>query len=76
MSTTGKATLFVINPANGAKVAEIDTGTGSAASPNGLTSPTPVDTNGDGKVDYLYAATSTATCGASTSLRAARRAGA
>jgi len=55
MSTTGKATLFVINPANGAKIAEIDTGTGSAGSPNGLTSPTPVDTNGDGKIDYLYA---------------------
>jgi len=55
MSTTGKATLLVINPANGAKIAEIDTGSGSAASPNGLTSPTPVDKDGDGDIDYLYA---------------------
>jgi len=58
MSTTGKATLFVINPANGAKIAEIDTGEGSNASAtsyNGLSSPTPVDTNGDGRIDYLYA---------------------
>ncbi len=55
MSTTGKATLFVINPANGALIKEIDTGTGSAGSPNGLSSPTPFDVNGDGRIDYLYA---------------------
>ncbi len=50
----GKAALFAINPANGAKVAEISTGSGSTASPNGLSSVTPVDTNGDGRIDYLY----------------------
>jgi len=55
MSTNGKATLFVINPANGALIREIDTGTGSAGSPNGLSSPTPYDANGDGRIDYLYA---------------------
>ena len=52
---TGTAVLFAINPANGAKLAEIDTGNGNTTTPNGLSSPTPVDINGDGKIDYLYA---------------------
>ena len=54
-SGNGHAVLYVINADTGAKIAEIDTGDGSAASPNGLSSPTMVDTNGDGKVDYAYA---------------------
>lgn len=55
MSTTGCASLFVINPANGARIREIVAGTCSTTSPNGLSSPTPVDTNGDGRIDLLYA---------------------
>jgi hypothetical protein len=50
-----RAALFVINADTGAKIAEIDTGEGSSTSPNGLSSPTLVDTNGDGKSDLAYA---------------------
>lgn len=52
---SGRATLFLINPRTGAKIAEYDTGSGTAESPNGLSSPTAVDTNNDGKSDYIYA---------------------
>ncbi len=51
----GKASLFVIDADTGALIREIPTGAGSAASPNGLSSPTLVDTNNDGKVDFAYA---------------------
>lgn len=52
---TGTAVLYVINAASGALIAAIDTGSGSAGSPNGLSAPTLVDYNIDGKVDYAYA---------------------
>ncbi len=55
MSTTGCASLFVINPASGALIREIVAGSCSTTSPNGLSSPTPFDTNGDGRIDLLYA---------------------
>ena len=42
----GHAVLYVINPATGAKIAEIDTGSGSISSPNGLSSPAVVYDNG------------------------------
>lgn len=42
----GRAVLYVINPSTGAKIAEIDTGSGSAGSPNGLSSPAVVYNNG------------------------------
>jgi type IV pilus assembly protein PilY1 len=51
----GHASLFIIDPITGEKIAEIDAGTGSAASPNGLSSPTLLDINFDGKMDYAYA---------------------
>jgi type IV pilus assembly protein PilY1 len=51
----GRAVLYVINASTGAKIAEIDTGSGSAASPNGLSSPTLVDTDYDGDKDVAYA---------------------
>ncbi len=35
----GHATLFIINPVIGAKLGEMDTGSGSTTSPNGLSSP-------------------------------------
>ncbi len=34
---------------------KIDTGVGSTGTPNGLATPTPIDTNLDGKVDFIYA---------------------
>jgi type IV pilus assembly protein PilY1 len=54
-SGSGSAALYVINADTGAKIAEIDTGDGNAASPNGLSSPTTVDTDGNGTADYAYA---------------------
>lgn len=51
----GHATLFVINASTGGLIAEIDTGSGSAGTPNGLSSPTVVDVDVDGEVDYAYA---------------------
>jgi Tfp pilus tip-associated adhesin PilY1 len=51
----GRASLFVINAETGASICEIDTGVGSAASPNGLSTATLVDTDADGKVDLAYA---------------------
>ena len=54
-SGNGHSSLFIINPVTGAKSVEIDAGTGTAAAPNGLSSPTLVDTDLDGKSDYAYA---------------------
>ena len=53
--SSGTAVLYVIDAGTGALVRAIDTASGSVASPNGLSSPTAIDTNGDGKVDYVYA---------------------
>lgn len=54
-SDSGKATLYVINALTGALIREIDTGVGNSASRNGLSSPTVVDTDRDGKADTAYA---------------------
>ena len=51
----GTAVLYVIDAGTGALMRAIDTGSGSSVSPNGLSSPTAIDTNGDGKADYVYA---------------------
>ena len=54
-TSTGRATLFIINADTGALIREIDTASGSTGSPNGLSTATLVDTDGDGKVDHAYA---------------------
>lgn len=51
----GHASLFLINPVTGARIQEIGTGSGSSGSPNGLSSPSFWDSNGDGKMDIAYA---------------------
>lgn len=51
----GHSSLFIINSVTGEKIAEIDAGAGSSTSPNGLSSPTILDSNSDGKADYAYA---------------------
>ena len=51
----GHAVLYIVNFLTGAKIAEIDTGSGSAGSPNGLSSVTPLDIDGDGDTDVAYA---------------------
>ena len=51
-----QAYLYVINANTGALVAAIKAGTtGTAASPNGLWTPSLIDSNGDGNVDTVYA---------------------
>jgi len=55
MSTNGRAVLYVVNADSGALISAIDTQTGSAAAPNGLSSPTLYDTNFDGKPELAYA---------------------
>jgi type IV pilus assembly protein PilY1 len=54
-NTSGHAFLFVIDAETGSLVAKIDTGSGSAASPNGLSAPGVIDINGDGIADIAYA---------------------
>ncbi len=51
-SAAGLAKLFVLDLKTGAKLAEISTGVGGD---NGLSSPTPVDVDGDRIADYVYA---------------------
>ncbi len=54
-STNGKAKLYLINLATKAITRIATDGTGTGAAPNGLSSPTLVDADGDFKVDYAYA---------------------
>ncbi|MFN3715837.1 MAG: pilus assembly protein, partial [Thiobacillus sp.] len=62
-STTGHAVLYILYLSNtfsgtwtlGTDYIKITTGSGTLASPNGLATPLPVDTNGDGRVDLIYA---------------------
>ncbi len=54
-SATGKAVLYLIDIKNGSLIKKLDAGTGNVASPNGLSSPAAVDTDFDGKVDFVYA---------------------
>lgn len=54
-SSTERAVLFVLDLETGVKIAEIDTGVGSAAATNGLSSPRGWDEDGNGTVDYAYA---------------------
>ncbi len=51
-----KAYLYVINALTGEVISSRVAGTsGSSSSPNGLSSPTAIDNDGDGVVDYVYA---------------------
>ncbi|MGH1373245.1 MAG: pilus assembly protein [Cellvibrionaceae bacterium] len=54
-STTGYGYLYIVNLQTGALIKKISTNTGNTTTPNGLATATPVDTNGDYKVDYIYA---------------------
>lgn len=50
-----QASLFVVNALTGALIAELSTGSGGADKPNGLSSATLADTDGDGIADRAYA---------------------
>jgi len=54
-ASSGRAVLFVLDAETGAVVRKIDTGAGSATSPNGLSGPVVIDTNDDGVADLVYA---------------------
>jgi type IV pilus assembly protein PilY1 len=54
-STNDRAGLFIYNLNTGAVLATIDTGVGSNAAPNGLSTPIGWDDNDDGILDYVYA---------------------
>jgi len=60
-STTGDAVLYIVDIETGAIIRKLDTGYGtaddptSAGRPNGMSSPAPVDVDGDGVVDYVFA---------------------
>ena len=55
LSSSGHAVLFVLDAETGAVTAKLDTGSGSAATPNGLSGPIAIDTTGDGIADVVYA---------------------
>ncbi|MEW6314683.1 MAG: PilC/PilY family type IV pilus protein [Pseudomonadota bacterium] len=51
-----QAYLYIINAYTGQLISKIKAGTsGTSASPNGLSSPVAVDSDGNGSVDYVYA---------------------
>ncbi|HEY8218753.1 MAG TPA: PilC/PilY family type IV pilus protein, partial [Methylobacter sp.] len=54
-SDNGHAVLFVLDAKTGAILQKIDTGVGTMANKNGLSSPLAVDTNNDQSVDVVYA---------------------
>lgn len=60
-TATGHAVLFIVDIAtggdtsNGGFKVKLDTGVGSTGTPNGLATPTAVDTDGDAIIDLIYA---------------------
>lgn len=54
-SANHRAVLFIYDLDNGSLIARIDTGAGSAATPNGLSAPAVYDANGDGRADTVFA---------------------
>ncbi|MHB1188714.1 pilus assembly protein [Thiobacillus sp.] len=54
-STTGYAYLYIVDIGTGALIKKISTKAGSVATPNALATPTLIDRDGDGDVDYAYA---------------------
>lgn len=54
-STTGKASLFIVDIATGNLIKQIIVAGGSTANPNALATPALVDLDSDGDVDFAYA---------------------
>jgi len=54
-STNHHAVLFIIDIQTGAVIKKIDTGVGTSLAPNGMSTPIPVDSDGDRIVDVIYA---------------------
>jgi len=54
-STTGDAVLYILNADTGYLVKKIAVNEGNASNPNGLSELAPIDVDGDGVIDYIYA---------------------
>jgi type IV pilus assembly protein PilY1 len=54
-SAANTARLYILDLATGSVLKEFNTGVGTAARPNGLSSPIPVDVDQDRIVDFIYA---------------------
>ncbi len=54
-SSTGRASLFIVDIETGTLIKKIDTAVGDTTTPNGLSSPSLIDTNQDYVADYIYA---------------------
>ncbi len=54
-SANKKAVLFIVDAATGEIIRSLDTGKGGTSTPNGLSTPIPVDFDSDRIVDYIYA---------------------
>ena len=54
-SSSKRAQLYIVNLEDGTLIRRIDTGAGDSSDPNGLSSPIPVDVNGDAIADFIYA---------------------
>jgi type IV pilus assembly protein PilY1 len=52
---SGRAKLLILNAETGALIRKIDTGVGTVADPNGLSTAAVVDIDGNGTADYAYA---------------------
>lgn len=52
---TGTSVLYIIDIKTGLLIKSLDTSSGTLASPNGLSTPTAIDTTFDGKIDRIYA---------------------
>ena len=55
VSLTGDAVLYIVDLETGALIRKIDTKYGSTTTPNGLATPTAIDTDGNGTADIVYA---------------------
>ena len=54
-SNSQKAKLLLLDVADGSEVSIMNTNAGSSSYPNGLSTPIPIDIDGDYKIDYAYA---------------------
>ncbi|OOW77195.1 pilus assembly protein [Xanthomonas campestris pv. vitiswoodrowii] len=54
-STSNRAAVLIYRLSDGALLAEMDTGVGSATNPNGMSAPTIRDVDGNGTADFVYA---------------------
>jgi type IV pilus assembly protein PilY1 len=52
---SGQSGIFIINAATGAVIRKLLTGLGTPGAPNGIVGITPVDLDGNGTIDYIYA---------------------